>query len=111
MQEMSNSRMRRSGKGLEKDTVLGHVLRLGIPWKQESVLSSYANPVRRSPKDIDQISNGYRRQLELYQSKCNELMRQLIVAGEEPRNKVCSQLRRNHFFFGDIVNPAYFCFD
>eukprot|EP00984_Skeletonema_dohrnii_P037931 scaffold40579_cov133-Skeletonema_dohrnii-CCMP3373.AAC.1 len=92
MQEMSNSRMRRSGKGLEKDTVLGNVLRLGLPWKHESVLSSYANPVRRSPKDIDQISDGHRRQLELYQSKCNELIRQLVVAGEHPRKKVIQWL-------------------
>lgn len=88
MQEMSNSRMRRSGKGLEEDTVLGNVLRLGLPWKHESVLSSYVNPMRRSPKDINQISEGHRRQLELYQSKCNELIRQLVVAGEQPRQKV-----------------------
>jgi hypothetical protein len=88
LQEMSNSRMRRSGRGLEKDTVLGNVLRLGLSWKHESILSSFSNPVRRSPKDIDQISSGYRRQLESYQNKCNELIRQLVVAGEEPRNKV-----------------------
>lgn len=88
MQEMSTARMRRSGKALEKDTVLGNVLRLGLPWKHDAVLSSYTNPVRRPPKDIDQISDGHRRQLELYQSKCNELIRQLVVAGEQPRKKV-----------------------
>lgn len=90
---LSGGYLRRSGPALEKDTVLGLVLRLGFPTENAnpaipSVASSFANAASRTKKDVSQITSGFRRQLELYQSKCNELVKQLVVAGEEPRKQV-----------------------
>lgn len=90
---LSGGYLRRSGPALEKDTILGLVLRLGFPTENAnpalpSVASSFSNSASRSRKDVTQITSGFRRQLELYQSKCNELIKQLVVAGEESRNQV-----------------------
>ncbi len=90
---LSGGYLRRSGAALEKDTILGLVLRLGFPSENanpalSSVASSFSNAASRSRKDVAQITSGYRRQLELYQSKCNELVKQLLVAGEESRKQV-----------------------
>jgi hypothetical protein len=85
--------LRRSGPALEKDTVLGLVLRLGLPTEGPSpasptVTSAFSNAATRSRKDVSQITGGFQRQLELYQGKCNELVKQLVVAGEESRKRV-----------------------
>jgi hypothetical protein len=82
--------LRRSGPGLERDTILGLVLRLGLPTEggNSSVASAFSNAATRSRKDVSQIAGGFRRQLESYQAKCNELVKQLVVAGEEPRKRV-----------------------
>lgn len=83
---------RRSGPGLEKETVLGLVLRLGVPADHPSMTSAFSNPATRSRKDVAQITDGFRRQLELYQGKCNELVKQLVVSGEESRKRVSSEM-------------------
>lgn len=90
---VQNGHLRRSGPALEKDTVLGLVLRLGLPCDHTStayadVVAAFPNPASRNPKDIANTCDGFRRQLELYQSKCNELLKSLVVAGEEPRKRV-----------------------
>lgn len=79
---------RRSGPGLERETVLGLVLRLGMPVDHASVKSAFSNAATRTKKDVAQITDGFRRQLELYHMKSNELMKQLVVAGEESRKRV-----------------------
>mmetsp|Transcript_39581 Transcript_39581/g.83197 ORF Transcript_39581/g.83197 Transcript_39581/m.83197 type:complete len:1166 (-) Transcript_39581:47-3544(-) len=92
MQNISNPAsapyLRRSGPGLERETVLGLVLRLGVPADHPSMSSSFSNPATRTRKDVSQITDGFRRQLELYQSKCNELVKTLVVAGAESRQRV-----------------------
>ena len=91
MQNMSRTRagyLRRSGPGLEKETVLGLVLRLGVPESHPSVSQSFSNAASRPRKDIAQSIDGFRRQLELQQNKCNELVKQLVIAGEESRKRV-----------------------
>jgi hypothetical protein len=82
--------LRRSGPALERDTILGLVLRLGLPTEMGggAVTSAFSNAATRSRKDVSQITSGFRRQLESYQGKCNELVKQLVVAGEEPRKRV-----------------------
>lgn len=80
--------LRRSGRGLEKETVLGLVLRLGVPAEHPSMASAFSNPATRTRKDVGQITDGFRRQLELYQGKCNELVKALVVAGTDSRNRV-----------------------
>lgn len=86
--QASAAYLRRSGPGLEKETVLGLVLRLGVPAEHPSMASSFSNPATRTRKDVSQITDGFRRQLELYQGKCNELVKALVVAGAESRNQV-----------------------
>ena len=80
--------LRRSGPALEKETVLGLVLRLGLPAEHPSVSSSFSNAASRTKKDVGQSVDGMRRQLELYQNKCNELVKQLVIAGEASRKMV-----------------------
>jgi len=88
---LPGSYKRRSGPALEDNTALGLVLRLGFPFPQDPreqnnpLMQAFSNPTRR---DIDQTTAGFRRQLELYQNKCNELVKQLVVAGEESRKQV-----------------------
>ena len=86
--DLPGSYLHRSGPALEKNTVLGMVLGLGLPQGDKALLSAYANLTHRSRKDIGQTTDGFRRQLELYQNKCNELVKQLVVAGEESRKQV-----------------------
>lgn len=81
---------RRSGPALENKTVLGLVLRLGFPAasSNSAMMETFQNPATRSPKDLDQTTDQCRRQLELYQNKCNQLIKQLVVSGEESRKQV-----------------------
>ena len=82
--------LRRSGPALEKDTILGLVLRLGFP--HDIVAPSFSNAATRSRRDVSNITNGFRRQLEGYQAKCNDLVKQLVVTGEESRKQVIQWL-------------------
>ena len=93
MQSISNpgataAYLRRSGPALERDTLLGLVLRLGLPSENPALMSAFSNPASRTKKDVSQIIEGFRRQLELYQSKCNELVKALVLAGGETRKRV-----------------------
>lgn len=92
MQRMSNSSrsgyLHRSGPGIEKQTILGMVLRQGVPDSHPSVSSSFSNAATRTKKDVNKSVEGYRRQLENYQNKCNELIKQLLIAGEDARKVV-----------------------
>ena len=92
MQRMSNANrsgyIHRSGPGIEKQTILGMVMRQGVPESHPSVNSSFSNAASRTKKDINKNIEGYRRQLENYQTKCNELVFQLLIAGEDARQVV-----------------------
>lgn len=94
MQRMSRSNgngggyVVRSGPGIEKQTILGLALRQGVPESHPSVSASFSNAATRTKKDVNKSIEGYRRQLENYQNKCNELVKQLLIAGEEARNRV-----------------------
>jgi len=81
---------RRSGLGLESQTILGLVLRLGVPPGSPTVTRTFQAPARRSPSDIKSTQAGFRRTLDTYQSKCNELVKALLVSsGADSRQKVC----------------------
>jgi ubiquitin conjugation factor E4 B len=92
MQRMSNANRsgytHRSGPGIEKQTILGMVMRQGVPESHPSVNTSFANAATRTKKDVNKSVEGYRRQLENYQNKCNELIKQLLIAGEDARKMV-----------------------
>mmetsp|Transcript_338 Transcript_338/g.491 ORF Transcript_338/g.491 Transcript_338/m.491 type:complete len:880 (-) Transcript_338:180-2819(-) len=91
VQAMSAGRsgyLRRSGPALEKDTLLGLVLRIGLPMENPAVSSSFQNAASRTMKDVKQGIEGMRRQLRIYQDKCNELVRALVTAGADARGQV-----------------------
>ncbi|KAL7517620.1 hypothetical protein ACHAWX_002527 [Stephanocyclus meneghinianus] len=92
MQRMSNNirtgYIYRSGPGIEKQTILGMVLRQGLPESHPSVGASFSNAATRTKKDVNQNVETYRRALEFYQNKCNELVKQLVIAGEDARKMV-----------------------
>mmetsp|Transcript_9433 Transcript_9433/g.13555 ORF Transcript_9433/g.13555 Transcript_9433/m.13555 type:complete len:285 (+) Transcript_9433:827-1681(+) len=96
VQAMSAGRsgyLRRSGPALEKDTLLGLVLRIGLPMENPAVSSSFQNAASRTMKDVKQGIEGMRRQLRIYQDKCNELVRALVTAGADARGQVSTQLQ------------------
>jgi hypothetical protein len=79
--------LKRSGPALEKDTILGRVLRLGCPRDSPSVTSAFPI-VMASVDSIEKASAHQRRQLVVYQDTCNQLVRALVTAGADARNQV-----------------------
>jgi len=90
MQAMGRSNtgyLKRSGPALEKDTILGLVLRLGCPRDSPSVTSAFPN-IMASVDSIEKACDHQRRQLVVYQDICNQLVRALVTAGADARNAV-----------------------
>ena len=89
MQAMRNNPgyLKRSGPGLEKETVLGLVLRLGCPRDSQTVTSAFPSTIA-SADSVEKAINMQRRQLAVYQGACNQLLRALVTAGAGPRTKV-----------------------
>ncbi len=81
--------LRRSGPGLEKETLLGLVMRLGTPMDNSSITSQFQNPARRNRSDIKKTTDNLRRQLKSYQDTVYSLVKALITAGEAARTPVC----------------------
>jgi hypothetical protein len=90
MQMMSRNNagyLRRSGPALEKETILGMVLRLGCPREDPTVVGAF--PSVAAPLDaVENTANQMRRQLQVYQDTCHQLMRSLITAGADARKRV-----------------------
>eukprot|EP00978_Attheya_sp_CCMP212_P044667 scaffold317964_cov58-Attheya_sp.AAC.1 len=80
--------LKRSGPALEKETILGLVLRLGLPMDNPNVSQVFQNPATRSLKEVTNSTDGLRRQLLNYQDTFNKLIKALITAGAEPRKQV-----------------------
>lgn len=89
MNRGGGSYLKRSGPALDKETVLGLVLRLGCPRDNPSVTAPFGNILMQSMDSIEKTIHSQQRQLRIYQDACNQLIRCLITAGAEPRNKVC----------------------
>jgi hypothetical protein len=107
--------LKRSGPALDKETVLGLALRLGCPRDNPAVTASFGNILMQSMDSIEKTIHNQQRQLRIYQDACNQLIRCLITAGAEPRNKVCHQkeisiaiMRRSSYgllcFSGDAMD-------
>lgn len=80
--------LKRSGPALDKETVLGLVLRLGCPRDNPAVTSVFGNLLMQSLDSIEKNIHSQQRQLRVYQDACNQLIRCLITAGAESRNTV-----------------------
>jgi len=82
------SYLKRSGPALEKETLLGLVLRLGTPMESSAVTSQFQNVARSSRSDVKKRTDALRRQLKVYQDAVHSFLRSLITAGEEARTPV-----------------------
>ena len=78
---------RRSGPALEKHTVLGRAMAIGLPKDDPNLVSAFGNPLTRPAKDLSQTTGGLRSQLSVYQGAVNMLVRTL-VKNPECRKKV-----------------------
>ena len=66
---------RRSGPALERHTVLGRAMRMGVPADDPGVVAAFANMGTRSKKDSDHATGGLRSQLGVYQTALNALVK------------------------------------
>jgi len=80
--------LKRSGPALEKDTLLGLVLRLGLPKENPNVTQAFQNMTTATRSAVEKTTDGMRRQLRIYQDSCNALIRSLITAGADSRGQV-----------------------
>lgn len=89
MQSMRNNAgyRKRSGPGLERETILGLVLRLGCPRDNQAVTGAFPN-VMASLDSVEKTAGSLRRQLVVYQGACNQLLRSLVTAGADARKQV-----------------------
>lgn len=78
---------KRSGPGLEKFTLLGTCLRLGVPTRNNPAFSPNSI-LRQSFSALESATSQQRQQLRLYQESCNQLIYNLIKAGPKPREAV-----------------------
>ena len=66
---------RRSGPALERHTVLGRAMRMGVPADDPNAVAAFANMGTRSKKDSDHATGGLRSQLGVYQTALNALVK------------------------------------
>jgi hypothetical protein len=83
---------RRSGPGLEKQTILGLALRIGIPLKANPAFTT-TGIFSMSVNAIDGVNTQQRNKLVAHQEACNQLIKALIKAGEEPRARFMDWVR------------------
>jgi len=88
MAQGRQSYRKRSGPALEKNTLLGLVMRLGMPMESNVVISQFQNVGRMTRNDVQQKTDMLRRQLKVYQDAVCGLIKALITAGEETRKMV-----------------------
>ena len=86
MTQGRQSYLKRSGPGLEKHTLLGNFMRIGIP--MDSVTSQFQNMARTSRSEVQKRTDTLRRQLKVYQDALNTFVKCLMTSGEEARTPV-----------------------
>ena len=77
---------KRSGPGLEKDTLLGLCLKISTPKNNPAFPST--NAFRQSPDSVEKATDNQRRQLRVYQETLNKLIMALIKGGHDARARV-----------------------
>merc|ERR1739848_635854 len=75
----------RSGPALEKNTLLGLILKLGLPMDSPTVISSFQNAATRTVSDINKITDDLRSQLLVYRNAVHAFVSSLVISGEETR--------------------------
>ena len=79
---------KRSGPALEKETLLGLVLRLGLPPENSTVNEPFRNATRKTINDVRKSTSGLRQQLRVYHEACHGFIKSLVTAGETARSSV-----------------------
>ena len=77
----------RSGPALEKHTLLGLVLKMGIPMRNNAAFPP-ASVLRQSPSQVSSIMRSQRAQLKAHQEACYQLIMSLIKGGPAARSRV-----------------------
>ena len=77
---------KRSGPGLEKQTLLGLCLRIATP--KNNPAFSPSSILRQGLDSVERTTNHQRQQLRVYQEQCNQLIMALIKAGPDARGQV-----------------------
>jgi ubiquitin conjugation factor E4 B len=77
---------KRSGVAVEKNTLLGLVLRISTPKINPAFPPT--NILRQSISSVEQASNQQRQQLRIYQGMCTQLLLSFVKAGPPARNRV-----------------------
>jgi ubiquitin conjugation factor E4 B len=78
--------LKRSGPAIEKDTLLGLALRVGVP--KNNAAFSPTSILRQSLDSVERATSQQRSQLRVHQEACNQLIVALVKAGPEARSKV-----------------------
>ena len=77
---------RRSGPGIEKETLLGLVLRISTPKSNPAFAPT--GILRQKLESVERSTNQQRQQLHMYQESCHQLIMNLIKGGSEAREQV-----------------------
>jgi hypothetical protein len=78
--------LKRSGPAIEKDTLLGLALRIGVP--KNNAAFSPTSILRQSLDSVERATSQQRSQLKVHQEACNQLIVALVKAGPEARSSV-----------------------
>lgn len=78
--------LKRSGPAIEKDTLLGLALRIGVP--KNNAAFSPSSILRQSLDSVERATSQQRSQLRVHQEACNQLIVALVKAGPEARSSV-----------------------
>ena len=78
---------KRSGVGLEEQTLLGSVFRISTSRTNNQAFSS-VDLLRQSPTAVKNINQSQRQTIRVYQTVCNQLVMSFVKAGKETRNKL-----------------------
>jgi len=91
---------KRSGVGLEEQTLLGSVFSISLPRNNNSAFST-DNLLRQAPSVTEHIMRSQRQRLKMYQILLNKLVMSFVKAGKDSRDKLF-----RWFIDCQLVNPA-----
>ena len=80
--------LRRSGPALEKETLLGLCMRLGMPPQDPSITVQFSNPGRRTRADVEGTRSNLRRQLQIHRDATLRLVKALLTSGPQCRQRI-----------------------
>lgn len=88
MMTISNSKsdyLGRSGPALEKNTLLGLILKIGLPVDSPTLTSAFENAATMTVVDVNKITDCMRSQLRVYKNAILEFVNSLVISSAEIR--------------------------